>query len=227
MQKIKKNKNARFYLIALFVMFSCIHTPSKRDILSIPADSVVQTSSQCFLKDSVKMGIKWFWVETFLADKIEERFALNLQNLSGIPVMLDSVYEIGAWRNRDSTYTLLYRDTFNRPLSINKYSVLCDTLHPQVKDVFRAKSDYSEYLFTIRAWYEKGDSIKLAYHITEPDIWEENGTGTFNFDREETTDSIWTILHNPMLIDVGIDYNELMNKTYICTTKRPEGNGKD
>ena len=213
--------------MVLFLMFSCIHTPSKRETLSITVDSVVQTPSQCFPKDSVKMGIKWFWVETFLADKIEERFALNLQNLSGNPVMLDSVYEIGAWRNRDSTYTLLYRDTFIRPLSIDEYSVLCDTLHPQVKDVFRSRSDYSEYLFTIRAWCENCDSVKLAYHITEPDIWEENGTATFNFDRGETTDSIWVILHNPMFIDVGTDYSELMNRIYVCTIKRPEGNGRD
>ena len=137
------------------------------------------------------------------------------------------MYEIGAWRNRDSTYTLLYRDTLNRPLSIEGYSGVCDTLHPKVKDVFRAKSDYSEYLFTIRAWCKNCDTIKLAYHIAEPDIWEEKGTAIFNFDREESTDSLWVILHTPMLIDVGTDYNNLINRKYVCRIERPEGNGRD
>lgn len=162
-------------------------------MMIVEADSVEQLELLPFPKDCVLIGVKWFWVETFLADKHEERFALNLQNLSGTPVMLDSVYEIGVWRNRDSAYALLYRDTLDRPLFIDKYSVLCDTLHPNVKDVFRSKSDYSEYLFAIRAWRENGDSVKLAYHITEPDIWYENGTGTCNFDSKESTDSIWVI----------------------------------
>ena len=215
---------AFFFFAVCGILVSCMQ--QQKDVMVVEADTVRQIELLPFPKDSVLIGIKWLWVETFSAGMIEERFALNLQNRSETPVMLDSVYEIGAWRNRDSTYTFLYRDTFNRLLSIEGYSVLCDTLHPKVKDVFRSKSDYDEYLFTIRAWCKKCDSIKLAYHITEPDVWEENGTATFNLNREETIDSIWVILHNPMIIDVGTDYNNLINKMYVCRTERPDGNGK-
>ena len=211
----------------ILLLFACNHVSRQKDVTVVEADTVRQIELLPFPKDSVLIGIKWFWVVSFNAEYIEERFALNLQNRSETPVMLDSVYEIGAWRNRDSTYTLLYRDTLNRPLSIEGYSVLCDTLHPKVKDVFRAKSDYSEYLFTIRAWCKNCDTIKLAYHIAEPDIWEEKGTAIFNFDREESTDSLWVILHTPMLIDVGTDYNNLINRKYVCRIERPEGNGRD
>ena len=56
---------------------------------------------------------------------------------------------------------------------------------------------------------------------------EPNGTGTCNFDSKESTDSIWVIQHNPMIVDVGTDYNELINRMYVCSIKRPEGNGRD
>ena len=212
-----------FWLITTLSLFACNYIQPQKDATVVTSDMAKQLELSPFPKDSVEIGIKWFWIDRFKYTKKEERFALNLQNHSDCSVTLDSVYEIGAWRNKDSTYTLLYRDTINRLLSIDKHSVACDTLHPRVKDVYRSKSDFDQYLLCIRAWCEGGDTIKLAYHITEPDWWEEKGTGMFHLDTEESHGDLYVAIHTPMQVSTGTDYNNLMNKMYVCTIERPKG----
>ena len=73
----------------ILLLFACNHVSRQKDVTVVEADTVRQIELLPFPKDSVLIGIKWFWVVSFNAEYIEERFALNLQNRSETPVMLD------------------------------------------------------------------------------------------------------------------------------------------
>ena len=66
----------------ILLQFACYHISQQKDVMVVEADTVRQIELLPFPKDSVLIGIKWLWVETFSAGMIEERFALNLQNRS-------------------------------------------------------------------------------------------------------------------------------------------------
>lgn len=212
------------FLIGLIFLCACNDNSRTKVVEAIVESHTKHTMLLPFPKDSVSVGVKWYWGDGwFFGEEGEERFVLRMENLSYRTITFDSVYEVGAWRNKDSCYTMLYRDTMDKVLHVDMYSELRDTISPDVKDVYRSSSDFSEYLLAIRVWSEGTDTVTLAYHITEPDVWTEKTMHTrFRQDLDVLyRDSAIAYIPIPMVMDVGIDWNDLANRGYVCARKRP------
>lgn len=214
---MSKRRRVLFVFLYLSLLSSCGLTPHQKNAEIAETDCWESGKLQPYPKDSVKMGILWSWHRRKMVCSYtcDELLAIRLHNMGSVAITYDSIYEIGAWRSEDSTYTLLYRDTLTRKLYVNAHSEVSDTIYPGVKDVYRHKSGFSEYLLSIRTWGEGCDTVKLAYHIAEPILWYEQGqailsVGDWN-PREERFQECPTM----MRIDIGTNYDKLMDRTYI------------